>query len=695
MQEENKVLYKIFFSFKESFISLWIENLVTKNMKKTLLLFFTLLISCVAFSQNMSVSSFRYLENDLSGSYAKVEDINNQICALIKVSLPLSGVEFTGTGLESYEQKTGEYWVFVSPGMKFITIKHRDFHPIRSYAFPQQIKSARTYEMVVTIDKITPPTEEIITNQYLIIKSNTPEANIFVNDEYLGKQSVMKYLPLFQSHTYRVEAPLHHTKSGSLTLEVENKTTLQIDLDPAFGYLKVNTIPESGAEIQINGKSQSQITPFTSQKLESGKYEIRALKAMYKSAPQQVEIKDGQTTEITINLIPTFAQAEITCQDQDAEIYIDGTFRSKGSFKERLSEGVHLLEVKKQSHRTIKKNINVISGQPLKENITNLQAINGKLNISSTPFEADIYIDGKHYGQTPNIISQLIIGKHQIRLEKNGFKPLQETINIEEGKIAEYNFALQEKPKVPEYKLLQTLKADLHQVIKSIHYSPDSSRVVHFLYDNTVYILNPTNEEKLNFKGYSANNPNCSKIASGLDNGNIYIWDVNKEKVIKTLEGHLDCVNSIAYSPDGRKIISGSSDKTIKIWDANTGKCLKTLAEHLYVVWAVAYSPDGRKIISGSLDGTIKIWDANTGICLQTLNGNANSVNSVAYSPDGRKIISGLSNGTIKIWDANTGECLHTLEGHSNYVSSVSYTPDGSEIISGSADGTIKIWGVE
>ncbi len=364
---------------------------------------------------------------------------------MIKVSLPLSGVEFSGTGLESYEQKTGEYWVFVSPGMKFITIKHRDFHPIRNYAFPQRIESARTYEMVVIANKITPNPEEIITNQYLIINSQAPEAKIYINNEYIGRNSVRKLLPIAQTHYYKVEAPLYHPKEGSVTLNPNDKTTLQIDLEPAFGYLKVNTTPESGAEIEINGKLQTQTSPFTSDKLEMGKYTIQAFKPMYKSEPQKVDIMSGKTTEITIELIPTFANSEITCQDREAEIYIDGEFKAKGSFKGQLAEGIHQLEVKKKSHRTIKRTITALSGQNLKESIDNLQAINGKLNIDSQPFDADIYIDGKHYGKTPNIIPQILIGDHQLTLKKEGFKDLQETIKIEEGKIAEYNFALQEQ----------------------------------------------------------------------------------------------------------------------------------------------------------------------------------------------------------------------------------------------------------
>ena len=84
--------------------------------------------------------------------------------------------------------------------------------------------------------------------------------------------------------------------------------------------------------------------------------------------------------------------------------------------------------------------------------------------------------------------------------------------------------------------------------------------------------------------------------------------DYTNFQCLKTLEGHSNSLNSVAYSPDGTKIISGSGDKTIKIWNANTGQCLQTLEGHSGSVYSVAYSPDGTKIISGSFDYTIKIW---------------------------------------------------------------------------------------
>ena len=678
-----------------------IEIKLRENGKKIIISTIFVLLSTIAFSQNISVSSFRCIEEDISARVANVKDINGELCALIIVNTPVQGFEFSVANIEKTEQKTGEIWIYISPGSRFITLKHRDLGSLRNYNFPQTIESGKTYEMVLKTAKISQTIEESITEQYLVIKSATPDAKIFVNNEFLGKQSVTKYLSIFNEHSYRVEAPLHHTKEGKVKLNSESKTTLQVDLDPAYGFLKVNTTPESGAEIEINGKSLHQTTPCTSDKLESGKYTVQAFKPMYKSEPQRVDITDGKTTEITINLIPTFANAEITCQDKDVEIYIDGDFKAKGNFKGQLSEGVHRLEVKKKSHRPFVKSFTVMSGQNIKETIDVLSPINGKLNINSTPLEADIYIDGKHYGKTPNIIPQILIGDHQLTLKKDGFKDLTETIKIEEGKIAEYNFTLQEKPKFTEYKLIKTLTGHTHYVY-SVSYSPDGRKIISTSEDKTIKIWDANTGSCLQTLTGHTNgvssvlySPDGRKIVSASGDKTIKIWDVNTGTCLQTLTGHTDWVLSASYSPDGRKIVSASKDKTIKIWDANTGSCLQTLTGHTDAVESVSYSPDGRKIVSTSWDKTIKIWDANRGKCLQTLKGHTDYVNSASYSPDGRKIVSAADDNTIKIWDANTGSCLQALTEHNNDVYSASFSPDGTKILSASRDGTIKIWRVE
>ncbi len=411
-------------------------------IKKTLSLLLLVFFATLAYSQNMNVAGFRCLENDISARSANVTDINGELCALIRVNTPERGFEFTGCNIEKTEQKTGEIWLFVSPGVKFITIKHRDFGSIINYPFSESIKSGYCYELKLTTARIRQIVEEQIQNQYLIIRSNTPDAKIYINGTFIGRTEVSKALPLGKEHTYRVEAPLYHSKEGSVRLTERQKTDLTIDLEPAFGYLKITTQPESGAEIEINGKLSEGKTPLISDKLPSGVHRVQAFKPMYKSTLQEVQLRDGDTLEVNIDLIPTFANTEIICQDNDAEIYIDDQFKTKGVFKDILTQGKHKLKVTKSSHRTFSKEIDVISGKPFVEKVPNLEPIYGILNIDSNPFDADVYIDGKHYGKTPNQIQRILIGQHTLTLQKEGYKDINETIEIMEGKRLERKYDL-------------------------------------------------------------------------------------------------------------------------------------------------------------------------------------------------------------------------------------------------------------
>jgi WD40 repeat protein len=223
------------------------------------------------------------------------------------------------------------------------------------------------------------------------------------------------------------------------------------------------------------------------------------------------------------------------------------------------------------------------------------------------------------------------------------------------------------------------------------------------------------------------------RLASGLEDGTIEIWDTATGDRMQTLQGHDSMVISVAFSRNGNLLASGSSNHIIKIWDTANGDCVQIFQDHTGPVTSLSFSATSEQLASGSSDETIKIWDVAAGKCVQTVEVNyavhsvafSNTdarlaagldggstiiwdtakckhmhklghsrafVESVAFSVDDKRLASGESNGRIKIWDTATGACLHTLSGHVDRVLSVSFLRDRDQLASGSLDGTVKMW---
>ena len=269
---------------------------------------------------------------------------------------------------------------------------------------------------------------------------------------------------------------------------------------------------------------------------------------------------------------------------------------------------------------------------------------------------------------------------------------------------------------------IRTVEPFTHDAsIRSVSWSPDSSKIVSGSLDDTVRIWEASSGRLLRtLTGGNTSqvlsvswSPDGRKIVSGSKDDTVRIWEASSGRLLHTLTGHTGNVLSVSWSPDGSKIVSGSDDHTVRIWEAPSGRLLSTLTGHMGNVTSVSWSPDGSKIVSGSNrpdgskivsgnnDDTVRIWNASTGRLLRTLTENTDSVGytdavrSVSWSADGSKIVSGGDDGTVRIWEASSGSLLHTLRWYRGIVWSVSWSPDNSKIVSGVAygDHTVRIWG--
>ena len=406
-------------------------------MKRILLLSSILILAITVSAQSISVSSFKLLESDLTANTAGTteRDQNGEVAALIKVVTTQTGFSFDAgsLGIVKTKQTPGEIWVYIPHGAKKITIKHPQLGVLRDY--------------------LVTPTNAVVELNNEILPTSDGIAQKFVK---LG------------SYEYRIQAPNYHTSAGIVAVDdPNNKKMLEINLAPAFGWIEIPANPEyNGAQVYIDNALVGTI-PMKSQNLPSGEHDIKIVKALYNPYSQKVLVKDNETSQVTPNLSANFSEVTISV-DNDADIYVNGELKTKGSWTGKLESGSYLMEAKKENYRSTSQSVD-ISAVNDKQTIQ-LSApipIYGTANITSTPAMADVFIDGKNMGQTPLFISNLLIGNHTLEI-RSGTKVFHSSIIIDEATPYQINAILNNKRNV-----LRVLS--YHLELNEIHRSSTST----------------------------------------------------------------------------------------------------------------------------------------------------------------------------------------------------------------------------
>tara|TARA_B100000686_G_C16800818_1_gene985893 strand:+ start:1301 stop:3316 length:2016 start_codon:yes stop_codon:yes gene_type:complete len=219
---------------------------------------------------------------------------------------------------------------------------------------------------------------------------------------------------------------------------------------------------------------------------------------------------------------------------------------------------------------------------------------------------------------------------------------------------------------------------------------------------------------------------------AGSNFGNLTLWSLKSEKLIKTFTRNTGPIAAVAFTPNGKYVLAGGAGYILKMWNVSTGKEFRDFVPNPISLEAVALSKDGRYILAGGKGPKFALWDLKvkslkattlnspgiienfsfsqngryfltSGVRLRLWNLLDRSyirdfkvksvfVESAKFSPDDQLIASVGWTKSIELWKVATGERAGILEGHNHYVQSVAFSPDGDLVASGDWGGNIKIW---
>ena len=272
--------------------------MVVFKARNAFILMLILLLPLRVFSQEISVDSFRALENDLTANtFGTTEyDQNGEPAALIKVVTTESGFVFNGgmLGIVKTVQQIGEIWVYVPHGLQRITIAHPDLGVLRDYFFPISIEKARTYEL--RLKTVRPARAEAELTPVVNVSFDNPMENsgIYLSGVLVGTGSWSGQVAA-TDFILEVKQEGYVTYSTTITFDPneQEKTIVIPPLEPVKGIIRADSDP-ADANVYMDGTLKGK-SPLLIDNLHAGTYAIEFRKRGYRPYTTSVNVRTEET----------------------------------------------------------------------------------------------------------------------------------------------------------------------------------------------------------------------------------------------------------------------------------------------------------------------------------------------------------------------------------------------------------------
>ncbi|XP_025245863.1 transducin-like enhancer protein 3 isoform X20 [Theropithecus gelada] len=185
--------------------------------------------------------------------------------------------------------------------------------------------------------------------------------------------------------------------------------------------------------------------------------------------------------------------------------------------------------------------------------------------------------------------------------------------------------------------------------------------------------------------------PDAKVCFSCCSDGNIAVWDLHNQTLVRQFQGHTDGASCIDISHDGTKLWTGGLDNTVRSWDLREGRQLQ---QHDFTsqIFSLGYCPTGEWLAVGMESSNVEVLH-HTKPDKYQLHLHESCVLSLKFAYCGKWFVSTGKDNLLNAWRTPYGASIFQSK-ESSSVLSCDISADDKYIVTGSGDKKATVYEV-